>query len=87
MLNLLCRLRIYPKLSVHAQLHGNVNFNRTTLALTGIPVLVYGKPAERITWVLHGANGWYTGPALLEYYQCYTVWLWDTRATRICDTC
>ncbi|KAI2498398.1 hypothetical protein MHU86_16095 [Fragilaria crotonensis] len=51
----------------------------------GIRVLVHVKPAERTTWSPHGADGWYTGPAL-ESYRCYTVWLWDTRATRVCDT-
>jgi hypothetical protein len=30
-------------------------------------------------------DGWYIGPTL-ESYQCYNVWLWDTRHERICDT-
>jgi hypothetical protein len=84
-LNLLRGSRINPKLSAHAQLHGAVDFNRTPLAPPGIRVLVHIKPAERTTWSPHGADGWYIGPAL-ESYRCYTVWLWDTRATRLCDT-
>ncbi|KAI2506705.1 Reverse transcriptase (RNA-dependent DNA polymerase) [Fragilaria crotonensis] len=84
-LNLLRGSRINPKLSAHAQLHGAVDFNRTPIAPPGIRVLVHVKPAERTTWSPHGADGWYTGPAL-ESYRCYTVWLWDTRATRVCDT-
>lgn len=43
------------------------------------------KPAERTTWSPYGADGWYTSPAL-ELYRCYTVWLWITRATRVCNT-
>jgi hypothetical protein len=35
--------------------------------------------------VPHGLNGWYTGPAL-DSYRSYNVWVWDTRAERICDT-
>ncbi|KAI2502115.1 hypothetical protein MHU86_12345 [Fragilaria crotonensis] len=84
-LNLLRGSRINPRLSAHAQLHGAFDFNRTPLAPPGIRVLVHVKPAERTTWSPHGADGWYTGPAL-ESYRSYTVWLWDTRATRICDT-
>ena len=84
-LNLLRGSRINPKLSAYAQLLGNFDFNRTPLAPPGIRVLVHVKPAERTTWSPHAADGWYTGPALLSY-RCFTVWLWDTRATRICDT-
>lgn len=77
--------RINPRLSAHAQMNGPFDFNRTPLAPPGIRVLVHIKPSERTTWSPHGTDGWYTGPAL-ESYRCYTVWLWDTRATRICDT-
>ena len=84
-LNLLRGSRLNPKLLSHAQMHGHFDFNRTPLAPPGIRVLVHIKPSERTTWSPHGADGWYTGPAL-ESYRCYTVWLWDTRSTRICDT-
>jgi hypothetical protein len=84
-LNLLRGSRINPKLSAYAQLHGFFNFNRTPLAPPGIRVLVHIKPHDRTTWSPHGEDGWYVGPAL-ESYRCYSVWLWDTRATRICDT-
>ena len=84
-LNLLRGSRINPKLSAHAQMHGAFDFNRTPLAPPGIRVLVHIKPSERTTWSPHGADGWYVGPAL-ESYRCYTVWMWDTHATRICDT-
>ncbi|KAI2488787.1 hypothetical protein MHU86_25841 [Fragilaria crotonensis] len=84
-LNLLRGSRINPKLSAHAQMHGSFDFNRTPLAPPGIRVLVHIKPNERTTWSPHGEDGWYVGPAL-DSYRCYTVWMWDTRATRICDT-
>ena len=84
-LNLLRGSRINPKLSAHAQLHGTFDFNRTPLAPPGIRVLVHVKPSERTTWSPHAADGWYVGPAV-DSYRCYTVWMWDSRATRICDT-
>ena len=84
-LNLLRGSRLNPKLSAHAQMHGHFDVNRTPLAPPGIRVLVHIKPSERTTWSPHGADGWYVGPAL-ESYRCYTVWMWDTRATRVCDT-
>ena len=84
-LNLLRGSRINPRLSAYAQLHGHFDFNRTPLAPPGIRVLVHIKPSERTSWSPHGEDGWYTGPAL-EAYRCYTVWLWETRATRTCDT-
>jgi hypothetical protein len=68
-LNLLRGLRINPKLSAHAQLHGNFDFNRTPIATPGIRVLVDMKATERTTWSPHGANGWYTGPAI-DSYRC-----------------
>ena len=54
------------------------------MAPPGIRVLVHVKPQDRATWSPHGKDGWYTGPAL-ESYRCYTVWIWASRATRICD--
>ena len=84
-LNLLRGSRLNPKLSAHAQMHGYFDFNRTPLAPPGIRVLVHIKPSDRTTWSPHGEDGWYTGPAL-DSYRCYTVWLWTTRASRICDT-
>jgi hypothetical protein len=66
-LNLLRGSRINPRLSAFAQLHGPFDFNRTPIAPPGIHVLVHIKPAERTTWSPHGADGWYTGPALDSY--------------------
>ena len=48
-------------------------------------VHIHVKPQDRTTWSLHGKDGWYTGPAL-ESYRCCTVWIWQSRSSRICDT-
>jgi hypothetical protein len=84
-LNLLRGSRLNPKLSAWSYFHGNFDFNRTPLAPPGIRVLAHEKPADRETWSPHGLDGWYVGPAL-DSYRCFTVWMWDTRRERICDT-
>jgi hypothetical protein len=84
-LNLLRGSRMNPKLSAWAQLHGTFDFNRTPIAPPGIKVIVHEKPDKRTSWSPHGVDGWYIGPAS-DSYRCYKVWVWDTRAERICDT-
>ena len=84
-LNMLCGSRLHPRLSAHAQMHILFDFNRTPFASSGICVLVHIKPSEQTTWSPHATDGWYTGPAW-ESNRCYKVWMWDTRAVRICDT-
>jgi hypothetical protein len=84
-LNLLQGSCTNPKLSAYAQLNGHFDFNRTPIAPPGIRVLVHEKPSNRGTWAPHALDGWYVSPAL-ESYHCHRVWMWDTRATRICDT-
>jgi hypothetical protein len=78
--------QINPQLSAWAQINGHFDFNCTPLAPPGIRVLVHEKPRNQETWSPHALDGWYIGPAL-ESYQCYNVWLWDTRhEQQICDT-
>ena len=84
-LNLVCGSCLNPKLSARAQLNGAFDFNCTPLAPPSIRVLVHVKPADRTTWSPHGADGWYVRPALESHYS-YSIWLWETQATRICDT-
>jgi len=84
-LNILRGSRLNPKLSAWAQLNGTYDFNRTPIAPPGTRVLVHEKPATRDSWAPHAIDGWYIGPAL-DSYRCYTVWIQETRAERICDT-
>lgn len=84
-LNMLRGSRMNPRLSAHVQLHGLFDFNRTPIAPPGIRVLVHEKPNQRTTWSPHALDGWYVGPAL-NSYGCYNIWIWDTRAERVCDT-
>jgi hypothetical protein len=64
---------------------GNFDYNRTPIAPPGVRVIVHEKPDKRSTWAPHGVDGWYVGPAL-ESYRCYTIWIEETRAIRVCDT-
>lgn len=84
-LNLLRPARINPKLSAWEIINGAYDFNRTPIAPPGIRVLIHDKPTQRGTWAPHALDGWYVGPAL-ESYRCYTIWMFDTRRTRISDT-
>jgi hypothetical protein len=84
-INLLRGSRINPKHSAWSQLFGPYDFNRTPIAPPGTHVLAHEKPANRGTWDPHAVDAWYVGPAM-ESYRCYTVWIWDTRRERVCDT-
>eukprot|EP00957_Ditylum_brightwellii_P069106 5245830-Ditylum_brightwellii.AAC.1 len=52
-LNLLQRSRTNPKLSAHAQLNGNHDFNVFPLAPPGARAVVYDNPNERSSWAPH----------------------------------
>jgi hypothetical protein len=51
-LNLLRSSRVNPRLSAHAYLFGNFDFNETPLAPPGTKVVVHLKPDQRASWVL-----------------------------------
>ena len=53
-LNLLCSARVNPKLSKHAFLFGQFDYNKTPLAPPGIKVLAHSKPSNRYSWASHG---------------------------------
>jgi hypothetical protein len=84
-LNLLRASRINPNVSAYAQVNGTFDFNRTPLGPPGCRVLAHDKPDKRTTWAPHGLDGWYVGPAL-DSYRCWQIWIWESRAVRICDT-
>ena len=84
-INLLQGSRINPKLSAYAQANGKFDYNRTPIAPPGTRVIIHKKTDQRASWVPHGVNGWYLGPAM-ESYRCYKVWVRKTNAERITDT-
>jgi hypothetical protein len=68
-LNLLRTSRINPRLSAHAQVHGEFDYTRTPLAPPGTRVHIHEKPELRNTWSPHMVDGWYLGPAT-KHYRC-----------------
>jgi hypothetical protein len=84
-LNLLRSSRVNPKLSAHAYLHCNFDFNKTPLAPLGTKVVVHLKPDQRPSWAYHGEEGWYVGPSM-EHYRCVKCYLPATSRERDVDT-
>ena len=84
-LNLLRTSRINPKLSSHAYLFGNHDFNRTPLLPPGTQVIIHNKPSTCASWAFHGEDGWYIGPAP-EHYRCVQCYVPNIHSTRITDT-
>jgi Reverse transcriptase (RNA-dependent DNA polymerase) len=84
-LNLLRGSRINPRLSAHAQVHGQYNFNSHPIGPPGTKVLVHEKSKNRSSWAPHATESWYIGPSL-EHYRCYITYNTETNSTRIADT-
>ena len=73
-----------PKLSGYAQLHGELNYDATTLAPLGTQVIIHEKSTVRGTWASHGVKGWYFGPSMNNYW-CHHVYVAKTRGERDSD--
>lgn len=76
--------RLNPKLSAWDQLIEVYNCNCTPIGPPGTRVRVHDKPQQRGTWIPHGIDAWYIGPAF-DHYRCYTIWAWETRRERKTD--
>eukprot|EP00957_Ditylum_brightwellii_P112889 8607391-Ditylum_brightwellii.AAC.2 len=81
-LNLLHSSCLNPKLSAHAQLNGNHDFNAVPLTPPGARAIIFGDPDERGSWAPHGTDGWYVGP-VPEHCHCYCFYIQEIRATHI----
>ena len=84
-LNLLQSVRLNPKLSAYAYLHGAYDFNRHPMTPPGTKVVVHVKPQQRQTWGYHGDDMFYVGPAL-EHYRCIQCLMSKLHRLRISDT-
>ena len=60
-LNLLRSSRLNPKLSAHAFLFGQLDYNKTPIVPPGTKVLVHKKTKDRGTWAPNGDDGWTIG--------------------------
>ena len=73
-INLIQKSCMNPKLSGYAQLHGEFNYNATSLAPPGTQVIIHEKPTVRGAWASHGVKGWYIGPSM-NHYRCHHVYV------------
>ncbi len=84
-LNLLRTSRLNPKLSAHAQVHGEYHYDRNPIAPPGTPVVIHEKPDQRRSWDPHGKPGWYLGPRM-DGYRTWRVYVSATHSIRTADT-
>ena len=76
---------INPNKSAYEQVHGKFNFNITPLAPLGSKTTVHRKPNQRTSWEIHGATGYYVGPAM-SHYRSLTFYLPRSGGECISDT-
>lgn len=84
-LNLLCNDRSNPKLSAHAFLFSNFDYNKSPMVPPGTSVLVHAKSRHCATWVFHGKDAWVIGHTP-SHYRCIHAYIPVTRAEINCDT-
>ena len=84
-LNLLRASRTNPKLSAHACIHGNFNFQATHMVPPGTKVIVHANPTKRASWDLNGQTKWCAGPSM-KHYRCAQCCIPNTRSLADADT-
>lgn len=84
-LNLLRQSGISYFMSAYQQLHGAYDFVKHPMAPAGTKVIVFDPEGTRGTWANKGTDAFYVGPAP-QHVGCYTVYIPETRSTRITDT-
>ena len=68
---------ITPRISAHAHLHGQHDFNRHPLAPLGIEVHSYVPPDKRRTWSIKSKKGYYIGTSD-EHYRYFHAYIPET---------
>ena len=66
-------------------MYGQYDYNKLLPAPMGCAAMVYNKPDTRQTWDDHAINGYYF-ETLREHYQCYKIWIKETRSIQVADT-
>jgi len=83
-LNMMQPCRSNPKMSAHAALEEEFNYNTHLLAPLGSKVIAFSYPNTCQTWALYGLYGWLIGPAM-NHYRCMTVYNPKTNGIAIAD--
>jgi hypothetical protein len=81
-INLLCRSRIKPNISVYKALEGPYDWNQYPMAPLSTKEIIY-KDSD--TWAFlapHSLNAWILGPSK-DHYQCHLFYVPETRGYRV----
>ncbi len=84
-LNLLRQSNVAPTVSAYQYIHGNFDYNRTTLASMGCAVQLYESTTRRGTWAEHLTDGWSLRTSN-KHYQCHIIYVKKSRDKWILDT-
>ena len=82
---LLQQSNIHPHLSAYAHVYGPHNYDAHPFVPIGMETLVHEKPKRRKTFAEHCKKGFVLGTSF-EHYRAWTMWMNDTRATRVSGT-
>ena len=83
-INLLRNSLINLKLSAHAQIFGQFNYDSTPLAPPGCKCAIHEKPSDRGTCEIHSVKAYYIEPSIRNY-RCYEVYVEKTLAKRMSE--
>ncbi len=84
-LNLLRQLKVAPKISAFAHVHGPHDYMKKPLAPLGCTIQAHVKPEDCRTWDPRADAGFSLGTSM-QHHQCCWVYITKTWATRISDT-
>ena len=82
---LLRQSNVNPKISAYAHVYGPHNYDAAPFVPIGMESLVHDKPRRRKTFAEHCRKGYVLGTSF-EHYRCWSMWMKDSRATRISAT-
>ena len=74
-----------PKISAHAHLYGQHDFNRHPLAPLGTECHIYVPPGQRKTWGVKSKKAFYVGTSM-EHYRYYWASVVETGAIQGSET-
>ena len=82
---LLQQPHVYPKVSVYAQVYVPHDYNVAPFLPIGMVMLAHDNLKRRSIFAEHCSKGYVLGTDFL-HYRAWTIWMKDTRATRISAT-
>jgi len=74
-----------PKISAYAYVYGQYNYDAKPFVPIGMEILVHKKPHRLKCFAEHCKKDFVLGTSF-EHYRAWTMWMKDTRATRVSGT-